>query len=67
MMFRAIIESGKIACINILDNYQISGALKNYMIKRVLGSNEPFDDKSRVQMIEDPMGRMLIGILEDAS
>lgn len=67
MMFRAIIENGKIACINILDNYQISGALKNYMIKRVLGSDEPFDDKSRVQMIEDPMGRMLIDILEDAS
>ena len=63
-MFRAIIENGKIACINILDNYQISGVLKNYMIKRVLGSDEPFDDKSRVRMVEDPVGRALIELLE---
>lgn len=64
VMIRAIIENGKIACINILDNYQISGALKNYMIKRVLGSNEPFDDKSRVHVVEDPAGRALIELLE---
>lgn len=64
VMFRAIVEDGRIACINILDNYQISGVLKNYMIKRVLGSREPFDDKSRVRMVEDPVGHALIELLE---
>ena len=64
VMFRAIIENGKIACINILDNYKISGVLKNYMVKRVLGSDEPFDDKSRVRIMEDPLGRALVGLLE---
>lgn len=63
-MFRAIIENGRIACINILDSCQISGVLKNYMVKRVLGSNEPFDSKSRVRMVEDPMGRALLSLLE---
>ncbi|WP_298029565.1 NAD(P)/FAD-dependent oxidoreductase [uncultured Dysosmobacter sp.] len=67
VMFRAIIENGKIACINILDNYKISGVLKNYMIKRVLGSDEPFDDKSRVRIMEDPLGRALVDLLETSA
>ena len=63
-MFRAILADGTIACINLLDNYQISGVVKNYMVKRVLGSREPFDDKSRVHLVEDPVGHVLIDLLE---
>lgn len=63
---RAILADGTLACVNILDNYQISGVVKQYMIKRVLGSREPFDDKSRVHLMEDPVGQVLIDALEGA-
>lgn len=37
----AVVSGGELRCVNLLDNYQISGVVKNYMMKRFMGNRTP--------------------------
>lgn len=38
---RMVVDKGNLLCVNILDNYRISGILKAYFLKRLSGIREP--------------------------
>lgn len=52
LYIRVVLEGGRIAGANILDNYRISGIVKNYMLRLFQGDREPIPDYQRAMLIQ---------------
>ncbi len=50
LFIRLVLKDGKIAGANILDNYRISGIIKNYMLRLFSGEREPLPDYQRAML-----------------
>jgi len=51
LFLRLVIQGGRIAGANILDNYRISGIIKNYMLRLFAGEREPIPDHQRAMLL----------------
>lgn len=61
---RAVFQQGRLACVNILDNYAISGVVKNYMVKRFLGESDPISPMQKVALLRSGLTPGVIQRLE---
>ncbi len=67
-VFHAVKDAnGNIACVNILDNYLISGVVKNYVTKLFLGRTEEISEIQRVMLKKSGFSDDLIEQLEGAT
>jgi 3-phenylpropionate/trans-cinnamate dioxygenase ferredoxin reductase subunit len=62
--FEAILKEDSLACVNILDNHVISGAVKSFMTKRFLGDNAPVAPIQRAVLIRSGLPNAIIHELE---
>lgn len=62
--FEAIMDDATLACVNILDNHAISGAVKSYMTKRFLGECSPISLAQRAILIKSGLPMAVIKELE---
>lgn len=62
--FEAIMDNDSLACVNILDNHAISGAVKSYMVKRFLGECSPISPAQRAILIKSGLPMTVIKELE---
>lgn len=62
----AVLSGGRIACLNILDNYKSCGALKQYLLKRLrLSQPEPIPPVSRVRLLREGIPAEFLALLEN--
>lgn len=54
-------------CVNILDNYKISGVLKSYLLKRLAGEDGPLGDIGRGRLLAEGVPAPFIDYLEGLS
>ena len=52
LYIRVVLEGERIAGANILDNYRISGIVKNYMLRLFQGERSPIPDHQRAMLIQ---------------
>lgn len=64
LYIRVVIDGGRIAGANILDNYRISGIIKNYMLRLFSGAREPIPDFQRAMLIRAGMSAEFIDRME---
>lgn len=63
---KAVLQDGKPACVNLLDNYVISGVIKHYLTKRFMNIGEPISEMQQVSLLQAGMPRAIIERLEGA-
>ncbi len=66
LYIRVVIDGGRIVGANILDNYRISGIIKNYMLRLFSGDREPIPDYQRAMLLRAGMSEEFIEEMEGA-
>lgn len=64
LYIRVVIDGGRIVGANILDNFRISGIIKNYMLRLFSGDQEPIPDFQRAMLIRAGMCAEFIDRME---
>lgn len=64
---QAVMDDGRMACLNILDCYAVSGILKSYFIKRLLGCDVTMGSSERVRLGQREIPQWFIQQLEQIS
>ncbi len=62
----AVLDNNQPVCVNILDNYAISGAIKNEMMRRFLGAEGPTAPMQRVALLRAGLPLEILERLEGA-
>jgi len=65
LYIRMVLRDGKIAGANILDNYRISGIIKNYMLRLFSGEKPRIPDYQRAMLIRAGMLEKWIDQIEE--
>ncbi|MDO4267507.1 MAG: FAD-dependent oxidoreductase [Eubacteriales bacterium] len=65
LYIRMVFQDGRIAGANILDNYRISGIIKNYMLRLFAGEKSRIPDYQRGMLVKAGLTEELIKEIED--
>ncbi|MBC5735648.1 NAD(P)/FAD-dependent oxidoreductase [Lawsonibacter faecis] len=66
-VLRAVLRDGKIACLNLLDNYKVSGVMKDYVIRRLDGSGTALYPRGAARLRAEGIPGEIISALEKTS
>lgn len=65
LYIKAYLKDGKLAGVNILDNYRISGIVKNFFLKRLRREKEKINALQRAILLKEGLSENFIDRLED--
>ena len=60
----AVRQNGKLALVNIVDNHAISGIIKNYMMRKFMGHEEPISPMQEAILLRNGLTPAMINALE---
>lgn len=63
---RVTLVDGKIVCINVLDEYRVSGIIRNYMLNVLSGENEPMSPALKGYLSECEMEQEFLDLFRSA-
>ena len=65
LFIRLVVKDGVVAGANILDNYRISGIVKNYMLRLFSGDKGPLPDYQRAMLVKAGLTAGFIAQVEE--